>query len=381
MNLTAKDMQDTLLRYMGGNNVAESVLDCRKAINDALRELWVAYDWPWYQGQQSIRFNEPEDTGTVTFDLATRRFTLTGGTWPSWATYGTILVGSTKARVTRYVSSTVIEIEDGTQFKEDIATASEFTIYRNEYPIPNYIRKVSYCYLDNNNFQPIRYVTPLEFRVRNPGSFGANPQCFTIQKDRNVPGGMVFVFWPYPGNEFTIRFSYVRMPREVQVWSETTGKVTLTADDPAIIGLSTAFEDRHAGCLLRIGRDGTNVPTPLSGQYPYSEELMVQDVSSTTALTTTTDPTITRTAVKYEISTLLDVDEMILSSAFTNQCYYELAKIRKLADKDQVIIKRTLEDAVRTAKSKASTNAEITYAGSNDRGNKYGGVWFPVGYQ
>src|SRR5690349_11280070 len=100
MNMTARDIQDTALRRLGLNGPdLAATNDCRLAIIDALNELWGKHDSPWYQQQGVIQLNGPYDTGTVTYVAASRRFTLTGGAWPTWAIYGTIRINGRDARV------------------------------------------------------------------------------------------------------------------------------------------------------------------------------------------------------------------------------------------------------------------------------------------
>lgn len=117
------------------------------------------------------------------------------------------------------------------------------------------------------------------------------------------------------------------------------------------------------------------MPTPRSGLYPFSEELLIDSVTSPTSLETTTEVVTARTGVKYEISSLVDIDSDIMSSVFLQQCYFELSKIRTVPDKDVTSVLRMLELAMKQAKSGASTSSEITYAGSFNNANQ-GGVWF-----
>lgn len=383
MYLVAKDMEQTLTRYLGNTVNAEAVIDCRLSINDALQELWGEHEWPWYQGQSVFQINAPYSTGTVTFDLATRRFTLTGGTWPEWVTYSSIRIGTKDARITKRVSDTIVEIESQSPFLADLLSATTYIIYRNEYPLPtsnnSTIRKMSYIFLEENAYASLQYIPPMEFRSKMPGTFGSVPLYFTVQRDRNPLGGLVIVFWPYPTRQYTARFSYIRAANEVTVWDESNGKISVTAASGTVTGASTAFESLHQGCLLRVGRDGTNLPTPRYGPSPFSEETLIDTVSGATALSVAPAIVTARTSVKYMISNLIDIDQQILNSAFLQQCYFELAKRRKMSDKDISTIDKARSLAIDQAKRKASPNQEITYAGSFSNLRRYAGVWFNIG--
>lgn len=372
------------MRYLGSQTNAEVVVDCRTAVLNALNEIWGKHEWPWYQNQCVMQINGPYSTGTVTYTAATRRFTLTGGTWPSWSNYACMRIGTKDARVTKIISSTVIEIEDGTPFLDDIAVATNYNLYRNEYPVPNNIRKMSYVFLEENAYAPLQYMPPLEFRTKMPGSFGAVPLYYTIQRDRNPLGGLNIVFWPYPTRNFTARFAYVREANEVAYWDENTGKVAVTASGTTVTGTGTAFEAGHASTpssnvIIRIGRDPVNVPTNRHGQYPFSDETLVTTYTSATSLEVSPVFAYSRSNVKYSISSLLDIDEKLMSSMFTLQCYFELGKIRHLADRDVEEIKKMLDLATKDAKSRSNPVQEISYAGTFSNLRRYAGVWFNIG--
>lgn len=376
MNRTARDMQDTLLRWLGADNNAESTIDAREAINDALKELWGRHDWPWYTGQHTFKVDAPYETGTVTFSLATLRMTLTGGTWPSWVEYGTIKIESAYARVTKQISSTVIEIEDGTQFTEDL-TDQTYTLSRNEYPLPDTIRKVSYMTNDTNSQHITQYVTPMEFSTRRPGVYGTVPLIFTIQKDRKAGNGLSLLIWPYPTTAWSYRFSYIRSPSNVTVWSYTEGKLTTAAGLKTITGKDTVFDPVHEGCLLRVGRDGTNVPTSQIGLYPFSEECVVDNVLDGVSMDVASNAAYTRERVKYEISSLIDTDEVIMSSVFLLECYLALGKRRNKDMKEMQTLSQSYEMTLRNAIAKSKTASQITYAGQG-RQSAYS-QWYNLG--
>lgn len=376
MNVTASDQQRSLLRYMGAQNDPSAVIDARRAIMEALKEMWGRHDWPYYMGQQPIRLVAPYSTGTVTYEYATRQVTLTGGTWPDWAVYGALVIGTRRARVAKRISDTIIQLEDGTKFTADIAT-STYSLYRAEYPLPSNIRKVSYVSLEDNSTVVLKYIPPQEFYMYSPTVSGSIPRYYTIQKDRSR-NEVVMSFYPYPVSEQFVRYNFVRMPEEIEVWSETSGKISTVSTTDDVTGNGTAFEDRHEGCLIRIGRNANDVPTALHDMYPFSEEHIVNAVSGATALELFESANNTWTNVKYEISSLLDFDEDVMTSLFNLQCYYELGKHRRLQDKDQIVVARQLEIALKHAKSKSNTTAEIIYAGNNRSGRTSCTHWVVV---
>lgn len=378
MYLVAKDMEDTLSRWVGNQANAEMVTDIRVSITNALQFLWGEYEWAYYQGQYQIQIDAPYTTGTVTFDSTTRRFTLTGGTWPDWANYGSIRISTKDARVLRRISDTVIEIEATSPFVDDIASATTYTMYRAEYPIPMNIRKMGYLFFAETPYLTLDYVPPLEFVSKVTHLFGNVPRIFTVQKDRTLLDGLTVNFWPYPTRAYTCRFNFIRMPTEVTIWSESTGKVTVAEGSTAVSGIGTAFDDLHEGCILRIGRDGTNVPTPRYGLYPFREEALIDTVASSTSLALRHPASYATTAMKYLISSMIDIEYQIMHSTFIQQCYVELAKVRKLPDKDLATLIQVRDRELEDAKARSAPVQEITYAGTFNSGKRYW-TWYKVG--
>jgi len=375
MLISARDMQDTLLRYLGGNNNVEASLDIRFAIADALKEIWGVHDWPYYQGQQLIQVDAPYSTGTVVYNATTRRVTLTGGVWPTWAEYGTLVLNAITVKVAKRLSDTVIEIDLGSGLTTDIVSATVYQIFRNEYPLGDDVRKVAYITFDTWSKIPLQFVPPLEFNHPTQRVTGT-PRYYTIQKDRRRLGGLSIVFWPMPPLAKTVAFCYMRQPKEIKYWSEIDGSISLTADSTAVTGSGTAFESEMANCMLRVGRNQAPV-TSLFGGNRYGEQILVESVVSPTSLVCLPAAPVTRTNVKYEISSLIDIDEPVMSSLFTQQCYFELSKRREVTDKQLATLKSTLAMAKKSARSMCATNRDIEYAGTYIRSSSI--VWVAAG--
>lgn len=370
--ITAKDLQASMLRYIGGDNSEQSVIDCRSSIDQALLELWGKHDWPWYISNHAIILSEPYSTGTIAYNATTRRFTLTSGTWPTWVEYGVIVVGTKYARITDRISDTVIEIEDGSQFTATIAAGSTYKVYRDEYPLPSNVRKVSYLTCDNRQQHVARYMPPLEFSTRRAGTYATSPTCFTIQKDRRSGFGLNLVIWPFPTTTTTIRFPYIRSPQTVTTWSYTTGKITTVAASASITGLDTVFDETHVGAVLRVGRDGTNIPTPSYGNSPALQESLIDAYGSATSITTKDAIDYSKTGVKYEISSLIDIDPVVMSRVFEQQCYLILAEKFNKEGREYSTILGAYNKALLNAINKTKTTSRITYAGQPSRRAAYG---------
>lgn len=358
--LTAHDLHASMLSYLGGNNDNQSVVQARQSINDALDEVASKHNWPHYASQGVLNTDAPYETGLITYVASTRLITLAGGTWPTWAEYGTIFIGGKYARVTDRVSGTVIEIEQ-TNLTDDIATGTDYRLYRNEYPLSDLVHKISYLAEDSNQWT-VAYQHPMEFATYRMGSVESNmPTRFTIREDRNVLGGKAIVLWPCPSAALTYRYPYYRKPRAVTVWEKSDGKVEVVAASNAVTGTQTLFDQACVGALIRISNTSA-VPTNSIGTNPAADERVILAVGGATALTTTTNFAVSASNVKCMISSILDVDrsmELILRY----QSLLELGRIRNFEPKAMQQLGISMSDALENAKSKVVTQMQITYAG------------------
>jgi hypothetical protein len=64
------------------------------AVNDALDRLAKEWDCPWYMRRGSLSLDVPYSTGTIALTNGSPIVTLTGGTFPSWAASGKLVVSS-----------------------------------------------------------------------------------------------------------------------------------------------------------------------------------------------------------------------------------------------------------------------------------------------
>src|SRR5258705_9919729 len=108
---TFGDLVGRLIDYLGSNATSEARRDCIRAVLDAYSELSNDSRWAYYLQRGRIVTVASYNTGTVeylhsgaTFE---RQLTLTSGTWPSWAQYGQVVLGTNVCQVADRKSSTV----------------------------------------------------------------------------------------------------------------------------------------------------------------------------------------------------------------------------------------------------------------------------------
>lgn len=375
--ITAMDMQERLLRQVGGTSEPQMVSDIRTAIRSAMRLVSNEHAWPYYFDYYHLVTNESYTTGTISYVASTRTVTLTGGTWPSWAAYGSLIIDDLHARVDAVTSSTVLTVVSDDAPPDDYSGTYTMYQYRFLLPVGMNIYKFGKIKVDQANW--LEYIPPGLFETdvrRQYLASGGRPTYFTISRDFRGTGQQVLQLWPYPTTEMRMRFGYSRHPAEIAVWDYQTGRVASTASSTTVTGTGTSFTSNMAGCLIRTGNGIVNVPTDQDGLYPAVNEAVIDSVTNATSLVTKTAMTTTQSEASVSISSLLDVDCNTMLEVIYYRARLELAKIRRTDPVLRAEYEQDYKNALYYAKAAASPQDGVSVAGQfSNRGWTWPGLW------
>lgn len=375
--ITAMDLQERLILMLGGKANDDSVTEIRTAIRQALRTVSAEHQWPYYHDFMHLTTSEVYDTGEVAYVASTRTATLTGGTFPTWAGQGVLLIDSKHARVETRVSATEVLLRADDAPPDDFT--GDYTMYQYQYTLDTdyNIYKVGKIQVDQANW--IEYVPPglFETEVRRQWlTTGGRPRWFTISRDIASTGQNLLSLWPYPTTELRCRFGFYRHPKDIRTWDYQVGQVATTASSTTITGTDTVFAAKHVGCLLRTYSDRINVPTSMDGRFPPVDESVVKTYTSATSITTATAMTTTQSDVAYTLSDLLDCDNTAMYEAVTYCARWELAKLRRVDPKLQMQYFDDYQRALYLAKAQANSSDSVRVAGSFRRSQiGFPGLW------
>lgn len=375
--VTAKDLQDTLINMVGGNADNESVTDIRQAIRQALRMVSAEHAWPYYHDYMHLNTNEVYDTGTITYTASTRTVTLSGGTFPTWAASGVLIIDTYHCRVQTRTNGTTLVIRSDDAPVDDFT--GDFTIYQYQYSLTSdyNIYKFGKIQVDQSNW--LEYVPPSIFETdirRQALTTGGRPRWFTISRSIALTGRNVISLWPYPTTELRLRMGYIRHPMDILTWDYQTGQVATTASSASITGTGTVFASRHVGSLLRTYSDRLNAPTSRDGLYPPVDESVISAYTSATSITTTDEMTTTASDVAYVISDLLDVDNTIMLELITYAARKELASLRRVDPKLQAMYEADYQQKLYLAKTQSLSDNSVKMAGAFRRSQAgWPGLW------
>lgn len=334
---TVSDMVSHLRDYLGTNVNNEAQRVILRSIQAAYRELTNVRRWSYLYDHGRIQINGAYSTGTVDFDYTgganERQLTLAGGTWPSWAANGAVRIGQVTYDVDRRISNTVLTLDDTLTPVADIASGTSYTIYQDTYSMPE-------DFVGSGPFYPdeawggLQWIHPSEWlrTTRYYQSSASLPRFYSFRGSPDVPGRMAISLFPYPDTNKTLDFIYHRRPRPIALVSYSTGTATTSASSTTVTGSGTTWTSSMVGAILRISSSTTDVPTGFEGSNVYAVERNIRVFTSATSLTVDESIDTTYTAVKYEVSDPLDIEDGAMLEAYYRCAEKHVSLHRHLKD-------------------------------------------------
>lgn len=336
---TFKDQIQALRDYVG-NTVGGNIEGRRikRAIHDALRDLASQRAWSYYVGLRQLTVSASQTSSTITYDHTggtyERMVTLASGTWPSWAALGYIVISNVPYKVATRESDTVVTLSVHSNPGADVAAGTSYTMYRDLYPLPDgFISLQSLVSLGNQ--WPLTPLASRDFANRERISVTpASPCHYSIMGDPNYQGRVALRLSPPPNAADTLEYLYTRQPRMPSLEEYSTGTVSVTSGSRTVTGSGTTFDASMVGCSIRIGDDGTSLPTGPDGSNYYAVERVVTGYTSATVITVDSAFSTTISARTFVISDILDLDQAVMLNAFQRGCEMLLASGLNMPKRD-----------------------------------------------
>lgn len=337
---TYADVIAHAIDYMGAGVDATTERFARRACQLALMEIMDKRTWTYFAQIGHINTVASYDTGTVEYTHATKTVTLTGGTWPTWAADGMIVIANAPYPIVSRTSGTAIVLSEGNNPGADIAAGATFSIARESYTLPVDFSSMGGLYRVDGTPASLQYLTPDQFAVRQAWNTGPSESWFyTITNDVNRHGVLALRFRPAPSSVLAYNFAYLRRPRAMRIDSYNTGTVTATSASTTITGNGTAWTAAHVGSLIRFAAQGSpDIPTGLSGANPAWLERAITGFISATQVAIDAIPGEDLTAVKYAISDPVDIETGAMMTYYLREVERQCRFIKRMdpASEDEV---------------------------------------------
>lgn len=314
--LTYQDLIDRLAAYTGGGALDPDNADILAAAQDAYADVVHGFPWKYLTGKGRIILNGDYTTGTVEYDYTggahERMLTLTTGTWPTWAAYGTIKIGDLIYAVEDRKSSSIITLVDGQCPTADIAAGTTYQLWQSSYPLPGTLRKIYNLFLDGETWR-MEPISPSDWLAyESMQATAGTPNFYALIGSPDIVGSLSLQFAPYPDEDHVLVFMYDRIARELFYRGYETearaGSVSASAGSTTVTGSGTSFHASMVGSIIRFSRNTSAFPTGKFGRNRFLEQAQIKSVASATSLTVTQALTYTHaSSTKYVISDPVDV--------------------------------------------------------------------------
>ena len=367
---------DTLLTV--GANVANdrSLRHAKMAVREAVSHLATARKWNSMVRSVRVLTSAKYDTGTITYDHTggthERELTLAGGTWPTWSTYGHIIISDVPYEVDERISDTVITLTEDSNPAADVAALTTYELYRESITLPKDFGQL--LYHDRVNDWNPEFVSAELFRQRRESQdYTGQPRTFSLFADRQRPDRRALYMHPAPsdGGE-EIDLTYYSRPVPLTVFDYSTGTVTTSGGARAVTGSGTTFTSGMAGCVIRYG-DTSSKPDALeTNDTQFVQENVIDAFDTATSLRLQWDADQTSTAVMYRISSLIDVIQGPMRDALLACARWRLMVL-------------TMQSANQTGQAWTDYQSQLSAAARDDQSHvgtrNRSGLTAEVGYQ
>lgn len=286
----------------------------RRAAVDAVRRVQLMHDWSYYKTHGRITTDPLYAQGTISYDHATRRATLTGGSWPENAVYGKLVVAGVHYRIKERLSATILVLYDGENPGADLPAGTAYQWYRSRYSLPDDFRKLESSLYDLSTGWTLNYIRPdawieAQFLRREPSV----PQEYTFLPSQTTLGRMEMELTPAPSVRREYEFVYLRQPEPIRILSGGThydvGRVTVSG--VGVAGTGTAWTNEMVGAVIRFS-GSVAAATGIGGGNPFVEQRIVTAVSDAANLTIDSAASLTHVGVGYTISSAIDAPHYMI---------------------------------------------------------------------
>lgn len=311
--VTAYDLVQRLLSYLGGNPEVAPHADIKRAILDAYREMPGLHAWTYFVQIGRIFLQTSYSTGTVEFDFTggtyERQLTLTDGVWPTWASRGAVRINGITSYVDQRVSDTVLTLSSMTNPGADVEAGTAYEIMQDSYQLPIDFT-VGDRGLPENCWGGMDHVTPANWLAsQRYHTATGTPRIYTFTADPKAAGRLALRVAPAPPAFGTLDFIYNRRCRDIKIWEQTKGRATVTSGSSTItLSQGGLFAAAHVGSVIRLSDGAVKPPTDFDGADPYVvERTILQRISSTQCMVDDAVDT-AYSSVAYRISDPVDVE-------------------------------------------------------------------------
>jgi hypothetical protein len=329
----------------------------RACVLQAYRDLPSRHAWSYYYRQRLLQTVTQQTSSTVTYDHTggayERVLTIAAGTWPSWATYGRVIIDDVHYEVEERKSSTELTLTETSNPGADVAAGTTYAIYRNAYPLPTNFR--SLCSLwDVDESRRLKIIEPSPYQSGlSINGTPATPYEAMIRSTGEYYGGLALHFGPPPDTAKTYDLLYMANPRPLALDEYSTGTVAVTNGSTTVTGTNTVFPTNCVGSVIRFSTSSAPPTSVLGGltggDNPFAMQGVIKTRTSATVLVLEEAATVEiPSGSAFVISDPLDIESGAMLTALMRmaECEFCLKAGRKDGPARMALANRALLEAM-----------------------------------
>lgn len=210
--LTASSLWAYARRMMKDRTGNKSDTEITQLVNDALTTLAFEAQWPWLLTLGVVNIQPAYITGTINPTNGSPTITLTGGTWPTWAASGELLLNYQWYQILSRDSGTQLTLVNN--YQDVTQTAQAPLLVQWKYQVPTNLSRIESVICGVNRFwNPDPTSRAYIEMLRSAYNASANgPIDWAIEKDN-------LYIWPYytqtAANALPVNILYYRRPADL----------------------------------------------------------------------------------------------------------------------------------------------------------------------
>lgn len=323
------------------------LIAARNATIRAYRDVPQKHLWSYFVRHGIVSTSANQTSGLVVYDHTggtnERMLTLSGATWPASADRGCVKIGGVIYDVEDYKTSSIVTLSASSNPGVDVSSTA-YEWFRSSYPLPTNFRRILSIGETGSasDWYPIEYLSPMQFNEMtraDGGGTSSRPDFFTITNSGDYVGALEIVFGRAPNAARSYSFMYEINPRPLVTYKEASGSISVPAGSSSVTGSGTSFAAAHVGSVIRFTGSTSVEPTGIAGHVdgttnPYLAQRIITAVADATHLTINSSLSDTNalSGTKFTISDPIDIEPIVMRSAFENACLAEYARLQKRED-------------------------------------------------
>lgn len=366
---TYRDAIDHLIDVfsLDGKDVQDVARKLRRAVKESCNKLPAYHDWEFLMRMGMFTTSPIYTTGTVAYNASTREMTLTGGTWPEDAVYGSVSIGNKKYEVQRRVSNTVLVMHPTMGPPDDLAGGQTYRWVRTRYLLPYDVSDVIEVTDIQLGARITRVLVQDQFWHNEAWNIVGSPTAFSMIQSAVTPGR--WEIWLSSAPVDVRQYRYLYTPRWAQTDVEEIKTGTVSISGVTATFSNSVLTDNCVGAILRVS-SSSSIPTNDIGRYdqtakppaviynPAASEHIIIQVNSATEAILHAAPSSSVSNKAYTISSHIELNTEGMLEFFHRVLENQYNIITRADSKALMISDSSMRDSLRQAMAADARNVQ-----------------------